>query len=390
MPFVLCRVARELAATGRWVHHGGVSVTRLAGPFFALSLVACGSHRAASASGDAGTDGLGNDCSLNSQAQGLCPTLAGYGLFTGTGATQQPAADVVPYEVIVPLFADFAVKHRFLRVPAGEVITYDPIGRFALPQGAIVAKTFAFPRDARDPSQGERLVETRLLIQGPSGITHITYVWDAAQTRATRLVEGVTVRVDWIDETGAPRSNDFGVPNTNACLRCHGKTPTVLGVRTRQLNRDHDYGAGPENQLDHLARLGLLSTAPPPFAQRQRLAETTAAGAPLDERARSYLDANCGHCHDPSAAADWSGLYLDYDNVDTSRIGVCKPPSSAGDTGGRKYDVVPGDPSSSALVYRMQLGDSAYRMPEGSRLPDPTGIDVLSQWITAMTPITCP
>jgi uncharacterized repeat protein (TIGR03806 family) len=367
-----------------------VSATRLAAPFFVACLLSCGSSRSAPALGDAGADAPGDVCSLDSQAQGLCPTLAGYGLFTGTGATQQPAAGVVPYDVIVPLFADFAVKHRFMRVPAGEVLTYDPTGRFTLPQGAIVAKTFAFPKDARDPSQGERLVETRLLIQGPSGITPITYVWDAAQTGATRLVEGVTVQVTWIDQAGAARANDFGVPNTNQCLRCHGKKPTVLGVRTRQLNRDYDYGAGPENQLDHLAKLGLLSAAPPPFAQRQRLTETAATGAPLDARARSYLDANCGHCHDPSAAAEWSGLYLDYDSADASRMGVCKPPSSAGDTGGDKYDVVPGDPRASVLVYRMQLGDSAYRMPEGSRLPDPTGVDVVSQWITAMTQVACP
>jgi hypothetical protein len=139
-----------------------------------------------------------------------------------------------------------------------------------------------------------------------------------------------------------------------------------------------------------LAKLGMLSTVPPPFVERQRLTETGASGAPLDARARSYLDANCGHCHNPNAAADWSGLYLDYDNMDTSRIGACKAPSSAGDTGGRKYDVVPGDPNSSVLVYRMQLGDSAYRMPEGSRLPDPSGVDVVSQWIAAMAPITCP
>ena len=31
--------------------------------------------------------------------------------------------------------------------------------------------------------------------------------------------------------------------------------------------------------------------------------------ANLDDRARSYLDINCGHCHIEGGSADTSGLY---------------------------------------------------------------------------------
>ena len=100
-----------------------------------------------------------------------------------------------PYEVIAPLFADEARKHRFIQLPAsGAKARYSDQDPWELPVGAIVVKTFAFPRDARDPTQGERVIETRLLIRGPTEIVPITYVWNDAQTEATREVAEVADR----------------------------------------------------------------------------------------------------------------------------------------------------------------------------------------------------
>ena len=45
--------------------------------------------------------------------------LSSYGLFHGNGASQQPVAGVVPYEVNTPLFSDYAHKLRFVKLPAG-------------------------------------------------------------------------------------------------------------------------------------------------------------------------------------------------------------------------------------------------------------------------------
>lgn len=361
----------------------------------AAGSVACShSGETPAAPSDAGVDAQveasPDDCSPDMQIQGQCPTLAGYGLFVGNGASQQPAPGVVPYDVIVPLFSDFATKYRFIRVPQGETLHYDPTLAYTLPDGGMVAKTFAFLNDMRNPDAGQVLVETRLLIMGPNGLTPITYVWNATQDSATRLVEGENAPVTFLDDAGVMQSESFEVPNTNECMRCHGNTPILLGVKTRQLNHDDDYGNGPENVIDHLSSLGLLDSTPAPVAERETLSATGDLTATLDARARSYLDANCGHCHNATAAADWSGLYLDFENMDTGRLGVCKPPSSAGDTGGDMFDLVPGDPSHSVIVYRMQLTNSPYRMPEASRVPNPTGISVVWQWIAAMTPMICP
>lgn len=331
---------------------------------------------------------LSDECAADLQAQGKCDTLLGYGLFANAVA-QTPAVGVVPYDVVAPLFSDYAAKRRFLKIPAGAKITYDPSAVWTFPAGSIIVKTFSYPRDLRDLSKGERLVETRLLIRNGDGFTPITYVWDEAQTRAVRTIAGADVAVAWTDASGVSRTGSFGVPNTNQCIRCHGKTPTLIGVRTRQLNRDFDFGAGLENQIDHLSKLGLVDAPSAEAGTRAALTSPFDTMAPLTLRARSYLDANCGHCHNENAAADWSGLHLNWENSDTGSLGSCKSPSSAGDTGGLKYDLVPGDPDHSLIPYRMQVVGSAYRMPESSRVADTAGVDLIHQWIASLPPSTC-
>src|SRR5205085_1240643 len=121
-------------------------------------------------------------CSAGDRATGKCSKLSDYGLFLGNGAEQRPVPGVVPYDVISPLFADFALKHRFLYLPPGTKIGYDAAGRWTFPAGAIAIKTFAYPKDATQPALGERLIETRLILRGDSGWTAITYVWNDAQT----------------------------------------------------------------------------------------------------------------------------------------------------------------------------------------------------------------
>jgi hypothetical protein len=70
---------------------------------------------------------------------------------------------------------------------------------------------------------------------------------------------------------------------------------------------------------------------------------------------------------------------------------VCRNPFAAGaGTGGRLYDVVPGDPDASILVYRMESLDADARMPElGTRVIDPAGIELVRAWIAGMEGDDC-
>lgn len=178
------------------------------------------------------------------------------------GPSQKPAERVVPYEVISPLWSDGASKHRFIHLPEGKTIGYSE-DRWKFPVGSILVKTFGYLHDQRDASAGERLLETRLLVHESDGWKAHTYVWNDEQTDAVRKSAGTTLSVSTIDSAGASVTFDYGVPNSTKCSECHGKdAPDTLGGKTRQLDRDHDYGKGPENQIDHLYDLGFLDAAP--------------------------------------------------------------------------------------------------------------------------------
>jgi uncharacterized repeat protein (TIGR03806 family) len=324
-------------------------------------------------------------------------TLEEWHLFAD-GAGLTPAEGVIPYEVAAPIFSDYTVKYRFLFVPKGSKITWHDTDRWEFPQGSILIKVFSYPVDARDEKKGRRLLETRLLVHEPDGWVAHTYEWDEAQQTAVRKVAGDTIDVSWIDEKGMTRQNAYQVPNTNVCQECHGKTglTSSLGGRTRQWNRDHDYGKGPENQIDHLASLGLFDVTPPPAATRQTLVDPFGS-APVSDRARSYLDANCSHCHGVIGLAAGTAFWLDWDHTDPvngnpTDWGVCKVPASAGGgTCGLGFDVVPGHSELSIVPCRTGTLENKVAMPPvGHQLVHEEGVALLKAWIDAMPEKLCP
>ena len=64
-----------------------------------------------------------------------------------------------------------------------------------------------------------------------------------------------------------------------------------------------------------------------------------------------------------------------------------KPPVAAGiGSGGREYDIVPGQPDQSILTYRIASTHPGVMMPElGKRLVHEEGVALVRQWIAAMT-----
>ena len=212
---------------------------------------------------------------------------------------------MIPYDLNSALFSDYAEKFRFVKLPAGTQATYRDADAFEFPVGTVIAKTFAYPRDARDPSKGRRLIETRILEREPDGWVGLPYVWNAAQTEATLDVAGDTVDVSWIHTDGRARTNNYIIPNVNQCKGCHksGEVMTPIGPKARHLNRDFAYREGTENQLAHWSRLGALAGAPPPDRAPRLAAWDDPKSGTLDARARAWLEINCAHCHNPAGPA---------------------------------------------------------------------------------------
>jgi len=317
--------------------------------------------------------------------------LSRYGFFSDPVA-QTPAPGVLPYEVVSVLFADGAGKLRFLVVPPGGQIHFDPSGRWTFPDGTTIIKTFYFDRDLRDPQAGWRLLETRLLMLRGGTWSAYTYIWDDAQTQATRWVAGRTLHVTQVGTDGQPLTFDYRVPSTDQCKTCHAQDTVAvpLGPRTRQLNRTHDYGQGPVNQLDAFAQMGLFDSAIPAPSTLDKLSDPAGTDA-LDRRARSYLDANCAHCHNAAGTASNTGLKLNWETTTPVDLGVCRRPVAAGHgSGNLLFDVVPGQPDQSIVVYRMRSTDPSIKMPQLPTLTsDGFGTQLVSDWIAALPAMTC-
>lgn len=321
--------------------------------------------------------------------QPFCDLLSSYRFFLGNGSTQQPNEGVLPYDLNTPLFSDYALKHRFVWMPAGTAATYHPQESFSFPVGTVIIKTFAYPFSFQEPALGERLLETRLLVRRTGGWEAITYVWNEEQTEARRRTIGATLPVSWVDAQGVTRRIRYHVPNTNQCGECHEERSGQLGAlgpKARNLNKDYPYPDRTENQLARWTAVGYLVGAPDPaLAPRAAVFDDPGTGT-LEERARAYLDVNCGNCHNPNGFGRTSGLYLTIDENDPARLGVCKSPVAAGQgSGGRRVVILPGNADGSILVYRMESIAPGVAMPElGRQMVHEEALQVIRDWIEAL------
>ena len=104
------------------------------------------------------------------------------------------------------------------------------------------------------------------------------------------------------------------------------------------------------------------------------------------QRARAYLEVNCGHCHNRAGPADTSGLWLDRDQVANANLGIGKRPTAAGrGSMGMDFAIKPGDPGQSYLVARMESLEAGIAMPELGRATVHTeGVALIRQWIEEM------
>ena len=307
---------------------------------------------------------------------------------------------VTPYDLATPLFSDYALKLRTVWLPDGETATYQENEAFDFPVGAVVTKTFYFPKQGDAVAVGEapplssknislddyRLIETRVLVRRADGWTAFPYVWNDDQTDAFLQRTG-DIKPMTLARGEEQTQFVYLVPNQNQCAACHATNAATravkpIGLKARHLNKQSDYSPG-FNQLDHWIASGLLTASDVGAAPAN--AVWTDETAPLAARARAYLDINCSHCHNPDGAADTSGLNLEPD-AEGAALGVCKPPIAAGGgTGGRRYGVAPGDPDGSIALFRMETIDPAAMMPElGRATAHDEGVALIRAWIAEM------
>lgn len=312
--------------------------------------------------------------------------LSDWGVLKKQGDSLAPVEGSFAYSLRTPLFSDYAEKFRTVWMPDGGQARARGEDVFGFPIGTIISKTFLFHlEDAQlmahedaliadglrslDTSE-VRLVETRLLVRAKSGWVAVPYVWNEAQDEAYLNITGEIVKLDVRTPEGQLETANYLIPSRNQCASCHARRNEggIHPIGPKAWNVDVAFW----REEGWLASDGALSTH--------------------DDipHARRYLDVNCAHCHSEEGAGDTSGLFLDIFETDRIRLGVCKRTIAAGQgTGGRTFDVVPGEPDASILLYRMETNDPAEMMPElGRSLVHETGVALVRDWIAAM-PETC-
>lgn len=284
---------------------------------------------------------------------------------------REPAAGLIPYAVIAPLWSDGTDKERFIALPDGEQITLDSDGDFIFPVGTVLMKHFI---------ANGTYIETRLLMHHSSGWAGYSYEWNDAQTDALLLDDAKDIAVAGLQ---------WHFPSGSECNQCHtlGKNFT-LGPETAQLNHDLLYPTTGRtaNQLDTLAAIGLFSNSITAGMRSAPLLALTDNDASLEQRAKSYLHSNCSQCHMPGGTGG-GDMDLRF-NTPLAAMNICSVAAvdDLAITGAQR--VAPGNPALSILLERMQRVDEHRMPPLASGVVDTQATALISDWIAGLS--SCP
>jgi uncharacterized repeat protein (TIGR03806 family) len=323
----------------------------------------------------------------------LPPLLSETGVFTNT-PSRTPAGGLIPYVPNVPLWSDAAVKSRYMAVPnnggvitPNEQITFAPTGSWTFPAGTVFVKNFDLVVDETNTNTPLRRLETRLLVRDINGAVYgVTYKWRPDNSDADLLATSLNEDVVITNSTGV-RTQTWYYPSPADCLTCH--TPVanyVLGVSTRQLNANFTYPSTgvTDNQLRTLNRLGLFNPAfnEATITNFEKLSALTNLTASFEERARSYLDANCAQCHQPGGTGiTFDGRY----ETPLANQNITNFPASFSLGYDNVHIVTPDDVWRSVLYDRMNSVDPLIKMPPLARnLIDTNAVAVMATWINSL------
>ncbi|MFW7381743.1 MAG: SO2930 family diheme c-type cytochrome [Oligoflexus sp.] len=348
--------------------------------------------------------------SVKATAANYPPSIFDWPVFTVQDGKMRLAEGAIPFEPLNPLFSDYALKFRTIKIPDGTQIRLGNEGHLVFPVGTVISKTFFYTRESinfqngratqalsyvtdnyTQPLMAKHLVETRILSKTEDGWIGLPYVWNEAQTDATLKIIGA--RRDYELKTGGElRAFRYQVPNLNQCKSCHishdGFEKTVLPIGPTVQNLDHEInfaGEGWYGQLQFWQDKGILEAGFESHLSRA-LVKWDDLSQSFEKRARAYLDINCAHCHNPKGPADTSSLHLGFNVTDSLKLGVCKSPVATGNGGIKDgFVITPADPNKSILYSRLRSLNPAEMMPEiGRHLVHNEGLDLIEQWILEM------
>lgn len=267
---------------------------------------------------------------------------------------------VYSYAPTYTLFSDHASKMRYVRVPMGKKVTYNPATKdFDIPPNTRFYKTFLRKVTDKAGDVGYRKMETRLIVSRPDkkladGSFQVTslmvvYAWDNDEKMARKVTDPLLSQEPWSDrlcpyvvDEREPRTQKdnpispginttkctymtsdeltnmasgkirhYAIPSQERCVQCHmgsNNHSFILGFTPWQVDRRKageggTYEPPSEDELGQLQRLidyGVIEGIAPGEA---KLEESQGDRKPRNDHelvAQGYMMGNCAFCHSPT------------------------------------------------------------------------------------------
>ncbi|MCG5052041.1 MAG: hypothetical protein KA712_03685 [Myxococcales bacterium] len=269
---------------------------------------------------------------------------------------------VFSYAPTYTLFSDNASKMRYVRVPVGQKIRYNPETKdFFIPPNTRFYKTFLRKVIDKNGEVGYRKMETRLIVSRPDELLPdgryavrslmVIYAWDKDEQMARKIIDPLESGDPWADrlcpyvtDERAPRDPDknpvspesnrdtctymtsdelanaasgkirhYPLPSRERCVECHmgsqnhsfilGFTPWHVDRRSADDEMSGVFEPPFADELEQLQRLiewGVIEGIAPGEAKLEESQGTRKPRNKYEAVAQGYMMGNCAFCHNPT------------------------------------------------------------------------------------------
>ncbi len=285
--------------------------------------------------------------------------LSATGLFTDT-PTQTPAQGVLPFEITEPMWQDGATATRFVALPEGTRIKTTVNGlnfKVEWPANSVLARTITWPAT-------QQRIETQLLHFDGETWNGYSYRWNGEGTDAELVAEN--------GEEFTVQKQPWRIHGRAECARCHNNwSGFALGFQPDQIATIADKKPAESPDLFDGPFLDRL---------KNHLVSSHDDKADIETRARSWLHANCAHCHRRHGGGSVP-LMVNAD-LSTPETMMLNEPPTRGDLALSDARVIsPRKPEQSVLLARIARSGNGHMPMIGAREVDPHGFQLLWDWI---------
>jgi mono/diheme cytochrome c family protein len=253
-----------------------------------------------------------------------------------------------------------------------------------------------------------------------------SYQWNDRQTDGQLVAREGAEQVFQIQTPQGTREQTWRYPSRTECMTCHSRAANyILGLKTRQLNRDFDYGNVVDNQLVSFERLGVLQVdwsgqagtilrgqleqqgeqeaviaqhvkqlsqassqrtalsstmLPHDPGYYSRMADPYDDAYPLEDRVRAYLESNCAQCHVSAGGGNAQMNLLSSVDLAGMKIVDVKPLHDTFDIKDPRL-VAPGDPGRSVLLERIARRGKGQMPQLSTNRVDERAVSMMREWI---------